>query len=140
MIVKCSMNQDSLVITKQKYPFHTSLCKNILNLDENIRSTAIVDTDGTVYTLVHREGHIPAISDDESTTVLIQAVSRFSNRKLQEKRFGKTIFSMTLHEKLARVTIPIDNTHVLMFSVDRKAKSYDDVIKKTLQYLNKQRG
>lgn len=131
------MSQDALVVTKQKYPFHTSLCKNILNIDSNIRSTAIVDTDGNVYTLVHREGHIPAISDDESVTALIQAVVRFSNRKLQEKRFGKTIFSMTLHEKLARVTMPIDDTHVLMFSIDRKAKSYDDVIKKILAHLHK---
>ncbi len=59
---------------------------------------------------------------------MIQAASRFFNRKLSEKNFGKTKFTITLHEKVARIAIPFNGKYVILISADADA-NHTDLIK-----------
>ncbi len=59
-----------------------------------------------------------------------------STRRLMEEKLGKTIYSITLYEKVKRVVIPIgkDGNFILMVSFDNEA-DHDSIIRNKIMPL-----
>jgi hypothetical protein len=94
------------------------ICKSILETNFKIRSASICQDDGVIICSDHRKDDESLSSHHEGQASLIQAASRFFNRKLSEKNFGKTMFTLTLHEKVARIAIPLNGKYVILISAD----------------------
>jgi hypothetical protein len=94
------------------------VCTKILESNFKIRSASICENTGMVICSEHRKDNGSLTSRGDGQASLIQAAGRFFNRILHEKNFGKTIFSLTLHEKVARIAIPLRNRYVILISAD----------------------
>ena len=114
-----------------------NFCNQVLKSDNNIRSAALVNINGTVGALIHREGHTPLLSDGESTPALTQATFRLLSRKLHESKMGKTVYSLSVHEYIARISIPLGDDLALLLSVDRKSNYSDIIFKKVRPILER---
>jgi len=109
-----------------------NFCNQILKADDKIRSVGLANMNGRVEALIHREGHIPLLSEGESTPALTQATMRLLSRKLHDSKLGKTVYSLTVHEHVARISIPLGDDSALLLSVDRNA-IYDDIVFKKVK-------
>ncbi len=114
-----------------------NFCNQVLKSDNKIRSAAFVNINGSIGALIHREGHTPLLSDGESTPALTQATFRLLSRKLHESKLGKTIYSLTVHEFIARISIPLDDDSALLLSVDRNSNYSDIIFKKVKPILER---
>ncbi|MGQ0772565.1 MAG: hypothetical protein ACT4NT_07335 [Nitrososphaerota archaeon] len=103
------------------YSSARKICKNILETNFKIRSASICKDDGVIMCSDHRKDIESLSTHHEGQASLVQAASRFFNRKLSEKNFGKTMFTLTVHEKVARITIPLNNRYVVLISADTDA-------------------
>ena len=109
-----------------------NFCNQVLKSDDKIRSAAFVNINGSVGALIHREGLTPLLSDGESTPALTQATIRLLSRKLHEGKLGKTVYSLTVHEHIARISIPLGDDSALLLSVDKNT-IYDDLVFKKIK-------
>ncbi len=114
-----------------------NFCNQVLKSDNKIRSAAFVNINGSIGALIHREGHTPLLSDGESTPALTQATFRLLSRKLHESKIGKTVYSLTVHEYIARISIPLGDDLALLLSVDRKSNYSDIIFKKVKPVLQR---
>jgi hypothetical protein len=112
------------------------ICTKILETDSRIRSASICQDDGTIMCTEHRRGKKSIISQQEGQAALIQASARYFNRKTQEKKFGKTMFSLTMHEKVARIAIPLEDKYVILISAEKYADHADLVLNDIFATLN----
>jgi hypothetical protein len=95
------------------------ICKKIIESNFNVRSATVCRDDGTIVCSDHRPDDESLTPHAEGQASLIRASSRFFNRKTHEKNFGKIIFSLTLHEKVARIAVPLREKYVILVSADR---------------------
>jgi hypothetical protein len=100
-------------------------CKNIIESNFNIRSATICKNDGTIICTEHRPGKKSLALHSEGQVSLIRASGRFFNRKMHEKIFGPITYSLTLHEKIARIAVPINEKYVALISADRNTNHSD---------------
>jgi len=114
-----------------------NFCNQILKSDDKIRSAAFVNINGCIGALIHREGHTPLLSDGESTPALTQATMRLLSRKLHDSKLGRTVYSLTVHEYIARISIPLGDDSALLLSVNRNANYNDIVFKKVRPVLQR---
>ncbi len=114
-----------------------NFCNQVLKSDNKIRSAAFVNINGSIGALIHREGHTPLLSDGESTPALTQATFRLLSRKLHESKIGKTVYSLTVHEYIARISIPLGDDSALLLSVDRNSNYSDIIFKKVKPILER---
>lgn len=101
------------------------LCNKILESNFMVRSAAICRDDGTIVCSDHRQSHKPLAPHAEGQASLIRASSRFFNRKINEKNFGKITYSLTLHEKVARIAVPLQDKYVVLVSADKDTNHTD---------------
>ena len=68
----------------------------------------------------HREGVTNYLSDDETKESLDHAVSSWKSRTKISNKIGKGKYVLAVYEKLRRVTVPLDNDHLLLVTIDNK--------------------
>jgi len=105
------------------------LCEQILYSHSKIRSTSICEDNGVIICSERRNDNEPLLSHEEGYASLIQAAARFFNRKLHDGGFGQTMFSLTMHEKVARVAIPLTSKHVILMSIENDVNHTDLIMK-----------
>jgi hypothetical protein len=68
----------------------------------------------------HREGVTNYLSDDETKESLDHAVSSWKSRAKISNKIGKGKYVLAVYEKLRRVTVPLDNDHLLLVTIDNQ--------------------
>jgi len=106
--------------TDDKIQLHTAkkICEQILYSHSKIRSTSICADNGVIIYSEQKNNNDTLLSPEEGQASLTQATARFFNRKIHDGGFGQTIFSLTMHEKIARVAIPLTSKHVILLSIE----------------------
>ena len=99
---------------------YKNLIDTIMGLDENIRYATICDMDSNQVETRHREGVTNYLSDDETKESLDHAVSSWKSRTKISNKIGKGKYVLAVYEKLRRVTVPLDNDHLLLVTIDNK--------------------
>ena len=112
------------------------VCQNILDLDETIRFAGIANMRRTIVSAKYRAGLVPLLTQEETVESIDHSVLRMSTRKIIESKLGKTIYSITLYEKVKRAVIPIgeEGDFILMVSFDNEA-DYDSIIRNKIMPL-----
>jgi hypothetical protein len=91
-----------------QYQDAVKICKDVLGSHLNIRSVSLSQRSGIIDYTAHRKDKETLTTPHEGASSLVQATVRFHNRVTStQEKFGKTLFSLTVHEKVARVTVPI---------------------------------
>ena len=94
------------------------LCKDILNIDSKIRYAGISDESGERKYGGQREGVQNLLSLDETKRSNIQALARWALRNSLSPKIGKGKYSITEYEKIKRITIPLENSHLLLITTE----------------------
>ena len=113
------------------------ICRRIIGSNQNIRSASMCSESGEILCSEHRRDETSLTTRMGGQAALIQATVRFFNRKIHEKSFGRTIFSLTLHEKVARISLPFKEKYVILISADREANHTQMILTDVYKILDK---
>ena len=108
------------------------LCKEILDLDPKIRFAGICDDTGETKFGGQREGIKNLLSPEETKRSNLQALARWARRNSLSPKVGKGKYAMAEYEKVKRITIPLDNSHLLLVTTEVNAdhsRLIDQVLK-----------
>jgi hypothetical protein len=97
------------------------LSKDILNLDPKVRFAGICDDTGEIKYGGQREGIKNLLSPDETKKSNLQALARWGLRNSLAPKIGKGRYAMAEYEKIKRITIPLENDHLLLITTEVEA-------------------
>jgi hypothetical protein len=110
------------------------LCKDILNLDPKIRYAGICDNTGETKFGGQRQGVQNLLSLEETKRSNLQALARWALRNSLSPKIGKGKYAIAEYEKLKRITVPLENNHLLLITTEVDAdhqKIIDNVLQMT---------
>ena len=113
-----------------------SLCKDIMNLDSKVRSAAVCDDSGDIKYGGQREGVTNLLSTEETKRSNLQALARWSLRNSLSSKIGKGQYAMAVYEKIKRITIPLENDHLLLVTMETDS-NHDKIINDILSLIKK---
>ena len=111
---------------------YESLHKNIMRIDSKIRFATIFDVNGIILYSAHRDGVTNLLSPEENQKSLDQAVNAWKNRNEFANKIGKGMYVLAVYEKIKRITMPLDNEHLLYITTEANA-NHDKIIEKALK-------
>ncbi|MFQ5920568.1 MAG: DUF6659 family protein [Nitrososphaerales archaeon] len=97
---------------------YDALCKEILKMDPKVRFAGVCDETGDIKYGGQREGVQNLLSPEESKRSMLQAMARWGFRDSLAAKIGRGKYSMTEYEKIKRVTMPLDENHMLLVSTE----------------------
>jgi hypothetical protein len=100
---------------------YDNLCKHILNLDPKVRFAGICDDSGEIKYGGQREGIKNLLSPEETKKSNLQALARWGLRNALATKTGNGIYAMAEYEKIKRVTVPLENDHLLLVTTEVEA-------------------
>ena len=115
---------------------YNSLTKNIMNLDNKVRFAAVCDDSGEIKYGGQREGIKNLLSPEETKRSNIQALARWSLRNSLAAKIGKGQYAMAVYEKIKRITIPLENDHLLLVTLEIDSE-HDKIINEILSLIKK---
>ena len=113
---------------------YKNLIDTVMALDENIRYATVSDMASNQIETRHREGITNYLSDAETKESLDHAVSSWKSRTKLSNKIGKGKYVLAVYEKLRRVTLPLDNDHLLLVTIDNKG-GQTEIIDRILNQL-----
>jgi hypothetical protein len=108
------------------------ICKEVLDLDPNIRFAGIYDDTGETKYGGMREGLTSHLSPEETKKSIQLALGRWGLREALTPKTGKAKYAMAEYEKIKRVTLPVDDDYFLLISMEVEAdhnKIIDSILK-----------
>jgi hypothetical protein len=93
---------------------------DVMNIDPRIRLVTICDNDGIIMCSVHRESVKNLLTPEESKKSLELAVNSWKMRSELEPKIGKGKYVLAEYEKIKRITMPLDDKHLLYVTTDVK--------------------
>ena len=108
------------------------LCKEILDLDPKIRFAGVCDDTGETKFGGQRDGVKNLLSPEETKKSNLQALARWALRNALSPKVGKGKYAMAEYEKVKRITIPLDDRHLLLVTTEVNA-DHDRIIDKVLK-------
>jgi hypothetical protein len=115
---------------------YNSLTKNIMNLDNKVRFAAVCDDSGEIKYGGQREGIPNLLSPEETKRSNIQALARWSLRNSLAAKIGKGQYAMAVYEKIKRITIPLENDHLLLVTLEIDSE-HEKIINEILSFIKK---
>src|SRR5574341_965846 len=91
---------------------------DIMNLDPKIRMTTICDMNGKIMFSDHRSGVVNLLDPEESRKSLEMAVNGWKTRSKLAPKIGKGKFVLAEYEKIKRITMPLDENHLLYITTE----------------------
>ena len=82
--------------------------KSILELDESIRFVGFLLSDGTLESFVRRPGLVHLLNSHESQKSYLHTVLRATSYKALDSKLGKSIWTITLKQKIKWLTVYLD--------------------------------
>ena len=111
------------------------LCKSILDLDSKVRFAGICDESGEIKHGGQKEGVENILSNEETRKSNLQALEGWGFRKSLSPKTGKGKYAMAEYEKIKRITIPLDDDHLLLITTEVTA-DHAQIISNALKLLS----
>lgn len=90
----------------------------IMNFDPKIRMVTICDLDGKIMHSDHRQGVTNLLTPDESKRSLELAIRAWKTRGEIASKIGKGKYVLAEYEKIKRITMPLDDNHLLYVTAE----------------------
>src|ERR687898_2008551 len=97
---------------------YQKLYTDIMNIDTKIRLVTICDNNGKVMFSDHRQGVKNLLSPEESKESLELAVNSWKTRSKLASKIGKGKYVLAEYEKIKRITMPLDESHLLYITTE----------------------
>ena len=97
---------------------YEDFCHEILRLEPGVRFAGIADANGEIRYGGERVGITRLFTSEETKRSVLQAIDRWKLRDKLAHKIGICRYSMAEYEKLKRITVPIDETHLLLVSTE----------------------
>ena len=107
--------------------------KSILELDESIRFVGFLLSDGTLESFVRRPGLVPLLNSHESQKSYLHTVLRATSYKALDSKLGKSIWTITLKQKIKWLTIYLDFGMIILST--EVNSDHNKIIQNTLEIL-----
>ena len=93
--------------------------KTIMNMDPDVRFVTIFDTNDQkpIYS-EHKSGVTNLLSKEESQESLQLALNAWKTRSKLEPKIGKGKYVLAEYEKIKRITMPLDESHLLYITTE----------------------
>jgi len=106
---------------------HEKLLNMLMDFNPLVRFTAVCTKDGEIEWSSQRD-EVTNIIPLEDTKESIQRASASWNAReeLSENGTGRGMYTITAFEKIKRITIPLDDDHILFISTNNEPKSDKD--------------
>jgi hypothetical protein len=114
---------------------YKQLLEKIIQSDDIIRFTAICDTNfGTIEEQLQRDGQTLLLSEYDTDKLIRGGVDSWHYRKQLSNKIGNGQYAMAVYDKIIRLTIPLNENHFLLVTLDNveKTPKIVDTIKKIL--------
>ncbi len=112
-----------------------NLCDTIIKLDRNIRFVGIVNDKGEVIEGGFQDGVEPLLEGTDEQEMYTNSLSNMTLLKNYSDRLGKVKYSLTEHEKIAMMSVPLDNV-ILCLSVYSKDIDVDKLKNTILEIIS----
>ncbi len=103
-----------------------------MRIDPKIRFATVFDMNGKILYSAHREGITNLLSPEENKKSLDLAVSAWKARAEFEGKIGKGKYVLAVYEKIKRITMPLDDEHLLYITMQPDA-NHSNIIEKALR-------
>ena len=107
--------------------------KSILELDESIRFVGFLLSDGTLESFVRRPGLVPLLNSHESQKSYLHTVLRATSYKVLDSKLGKSIWTVTLKQKIKWLTLYLDFGMIILST--EVNSDHNKIIQNTLEIL-----
>ena len=97
---------------------YKKMYEDIINIDPRIRLVTICDSNGRVMYSEHREGVKNLLTPEESKESLELALNSWKTRTKLASKIGKGKYVLAEYEKLKRITMPLDDKHLLYLTTE----------------------
>ncbi|HET8719558.1 MAG TPA: DUF6659 family protein [Candidatus Nitrosotenuis sp.] len=114
---------------------YDELCQKIMSHDKKIRFAGILGKQGDLISGGLSEGVGGFLTPNEAQMSMHYASQRWETRKNLAFKIGKPIYSLTLYEKITQLSIPINNSDILLISAETDI-DHDDLIEFLLKTIN----
>ena len=108
---------------------------DVMKVDSTIRYAAIQNNKGEKIFGDFRENITPILDEEELKMMHYYASQRWQTRKNIEHKIGNNKYAMAEYDKLKRITIPLDEKHLLMLTTEIKT-DHTKVINKILEIID----
>lgn len=112
-----------------------NLCKTIMDMDTKIRFAGICDESGEIKYGGQREGLENVLKNEETRRSNLQALARWGLRNSLSPKIGKGKYAMAEYEKIKRITIPLEDEHLLLVTTEVEA-DHAKIINNIIKLLN----
>ena len=113
---------------------YEKLCKEILDIDPEIRFAGVCDESGEIKFGGQREGLANLLTAEETKRSNLQALARWGLRNSLASKVGKGKYAMAEYEKIKRVTFPLDNDHLMLITTEVQA-DHQNIISSVLKLI-----
>ena len=114
---------------------YDNLCKDVMDIDAKIRFAGICDETGEIKYGGQREGIENILSSDETRKSNLQALARWGLRNSLSPKIGRGKYAMAEYERIKRITIPLDDDHLLLITTEVEA-DHGKIISNILKLLS----
>ncbi len=102
-----------------------SLLDKILSVNEYVRYATKCDMKSNVICSRIRDGVTNFLSDEKMVESLKYSVNAWKFRNDNSEQLGEGKYVLAVYENVRRVTMPLDNKHVLLVTLDNKGGQSD---------------
>jgi len=106
---------------------HEKLLDMLMAFNPLVRFTAVCSKDGEIEWSSQRDNVANIIPIEKTKASITRAVESWKAREdLSENGTGRGMYTITAYEKIKRITIPLDDDHILFISTDNTPKGDKD--------------
>ena len=106
---------------------HEKLLNMLMEFNPLVRFTAICSKDGEIEWHSQRNNVSNIIPIEETKQTIKRAAESWkARRELSGSGAGRGMYTITAYEKIKRITIPLDDDHILFISTDNTPKREGD--------------
>ena len=105
------------------------MCKNILELDPKIRFAGVVNTKGILINNLEQKGVEQYLSPDESKMSIHYSIWEWEKSQNLSHELGFERSSVLEYDKVTLINIPIDNSNLLVASVEPNEDFFKMIMK-----------
>ncbi len=106
---------------------HEKLLNMLMDFNPLVRFTAVCSKDGEIMWQSQRDGITNIIPIEDTKKSIKRAAESWKAREeLSKNGTGRGMYTITAFEKIKRITIPLDDDHILFISTDNEPKKEKD--------------
>ena len=111
------------------------LVSMIMDTNQYVRFAAICDSDAKILWQSHRNDIDNILTLEETKASLKRSFDTWKERDELSDKVGKGKYAIVGYEKIKRITIPLNNGHMLFVSVEREKPAYIQDIMNIVDYI-----